>query len=206
MKILKTYSEFLLENQFSNRNSEYEQNSIKENYKNLQTDSQKQPFVDEVWNLLQSAYEKIGGIKGNGFKSKEDMIQNIPFWKIKTNTDNSVTSVLLYKIKDGLRKTVALATNGTLEGKEDLKKMMKEDMTRSMCEISDSTLKFVQRNMPHELEKYKIPFEVADKILHDDEMIPVDDYFYQRKIGGHLHTKLLVGTPSKFNSRQAPNL
>lgn len=201
MKILKTYSEFIFEN-----NCWVKPNNLSENYKNLQTNSQKQSFVDEVWNLLQSAYEKVGGIKGNGFKSKEDMIKNIPFWKIKTNSENKITCVLLYKIKDGLRKTVASATNGTLEGKEELKKIMKEDMTRSMCEISDSTLKFVQRNMPHELEKYKIPFKVADKILHDDEMIQVDDYFYQRKIGDHLHTKLLVGTPAKWNSRQAPNL
>ena len=38
---------------------------------------EKEKYVDEVWDMLQTAYSSIGGIKGSGFESKEDMIKKI---------------------------------------------------------------------------------------------------------------------------------
>lgn len=129
------------------------------------------------------------------------MIKNIPIWKLKTR-DGELTCVSLYKIKGGLRKGVACGTNGQKEGKEDLKGIILQNMKVSMNEISDTMLKFIQRNMPDEFDKYKIPFEQAQEILSDDELFQVDDCFYQRKIGGHLHTKVLVGTPTKWINKK----
>lgn len=53
---------------------------LNESYKNLTSKEEKEKYAKEVYSLLQSAYSKIGGLKGNGFQSKEDMIEKIPFW------------------------------------------------------------------------------------------------------------------------------
>ena len=45
-------------------------------------DEDRKKYAKQVWDLLQSSYAKIGGIKGQGFSSVDDMIANIPFWKL----------------------------------------------------------------------------------------------------------------------------
>ena len=55
---------------------------LNESYKNITDHSEKEKYAEEVFNLLQRAYAKIGGLKGNGFQSPEDMIEKIPFWKL----------------------------------------------------------------------------------------------------------------------------
>lgn len=75
----------------------------------------KREYADRVWDILQRSYAKIGGIKGSGFKSKEDMIKNIPFWKIM-KSNGKVIAVKLYKDKNG-RKSVAGGTDGSKEAK-----------------------------------------------------------------------------------------
>lgn len=170
------------------------------------TDQRKQ-YAETVWAMLQKAYETIGGIKGSGFNSIDDMVANIPFWKIvRRGTD--ITAVVMYKDKSG-RKLVAVATNGTDQGKKDLAEMMIADLSkdRAFMELSDIALKFMVRQVGYDLlKKYaKRPPEV-EKILKD-EIHPADqsginwnahpplrDYFYQREIGGHWHTKILFGT------------
>jgi hypothetical protein len=59
---MKRFSEFLQE-RFLNY---FERDAQKKN-----------EVVDEVWNILQVSYKPIGGIKGKGFQSKEDMMKNI---------------------------------------------------------------------------------------------------------------------------------
>lgn len=55
---------------------------LTESYINLFKEQEKEKYVDEVWDLIQTSYKPIGGIHGSGFKSKDDMIKNIPFWKL----------------------------------------------------------------------------------------------------------------------------
>ena len=100
-------------------------NLLFEGYVNLIGDGsidQRQKYADQVWNILQQAYERMGGIKGSGFNSKEDMIQNIPFWKLFVR-NGEVLVVMMYKDKNG-RKGVALGTNNTPESKMILKKIL----------------------------------------------------------------------------------
>ncbi len=177
-----------------------------------QDKEKKQKYADEVWDILQKSYAKIGGIAGSGFKSKEDMIDNIPFWKLATS-NGKVVAVRMYKEKFG-RKGVASGTDGSEEGKKKFSIMSKDDITRrrSYSEVSSAALSFLVRKWDEEkygdLEKYLIKPEQAQKILDDKLYFPVPeddaeavkyphlkDYFYQREIGGHKHTKLMVGTP-----------
>lgn len=51
---------------------------LNESWQMLDADSVelKRKYVDQVWDIIQIAYKKIGGPKGTGFRSKEDMIEN----------------------------------------------------------------------------------------------------------------------------------
>lgn len=181
-----------------------------ERYVNLFDPEKKKAYADVVWDMIQNAYKKIGGIRGSGFSSKEDMIKNIPFWKV-AKKDGKVVAVALYKDKGG-RKRIASATDGTEDGKEKLEIMGRDDITRqrSYAEVSSSSLKFILRRWkgPEDITKYMILPKDAEKILGDELKYPVSDddpevvahpelkkYFYQREIGGHYHTKLMIGTP-----------
>lgn len=185
-------------------------NILSERFINLFDPEKKKQYADEVWNLIQTSYQKIGGIKGSGFNSKEDMIKNIPFWKL-AKKDGKIVAASLYKDKNG-RKRVASATDGTDVGKDQLEILGREDLTRerAYAEISSSSLNFMRRRWKGKrpFEDYIIPPEKAEKILGDNLVYPVSDddpevqrhpdlkkYFYQRNIGGHYHTKLMVGTP-----------
>ena len=61
-----------------------ERQHLNEAYVNLfKEDSfKKEKYVDDVWEMLQDSYRRMGGIKGSGFRNKQDMIDNIPFWKV----------------------------------------------------------------------------------------------------------------------------
>ena len=178
---------------------------------------QREQYRDTVWAMLQKAYEPIGGIKGSGFRSKDDMVANIPFWKIvRRGTD--ITAVVMYKDKTG-RKLVAIATNGTPQGKKDLAEMVIADLKqdRSFMELSDTALKFLVRQVGYDLiVKYAKTPQDAAKILVNNQIeqpdpkspdytnhTPLQKFFYGRKIGGHLHTKILMGTTG--NKIQADN-
>lgn len=185
-------------------------NMLLERFINLFEPEKKKIYADEVWELVQNSYKKIGGIKGSGFNSKEDMIKNIPFWKL-AKKNGKIVALSLYKDKNG-RKRVASATDGTEEGKNQLEILGREDITRkrAYAEVSSSSLSFMKRRWKGDrpFEEYIIPPEKAEEILGDELKYPVSDddpevqrhpdlkkYFYQREIGGHYHTKLMVGTP-----------
>lgn len=165
----------------------------------------KEKYADLVWDMLNKSYEKIGGLKGNGFSSKEDMIKNMPFWKlIKKN--GKIVAVSLYKDKSG-RKSVAGGTDGTSEGKDALKMMKDEDISqkRAYTEISGPMLSFIYKNNP-DLFDHCVPYSKVEMMINDEirrpqstdaEMMKYQElkqFFYQRFIGKQWITKLMIGT------------
>ena len=178
-----------------------------ERYINIFSKEDKEKFVDEVWNMIQKSYTPIGGTKGFGFSSKEDFIQNIPCWKL-LKKENKIIAVVVYRDKEG-RKLVAVATDGSPEGKSGLLNMFKEEFKtgRSYFEISGTILKFLYNNLGKELIlQYAIKPSDVQSILIGDDILPLDsedsevkifpalkDFFYRREIGGHIHTKIMLG-------------
>lgn len=59
---------------------------------------EKRKWAPIVKSLLDQSYSSIGGIHGSGFSSEEDMIKNIPMWKIKLHQGKPV-AVSMYKDK-----------------------------------------------------------------------------------------------------------
>lgn len=174
---------------------------IAEGFKNffIKDKEGRKQYVDAVWDMLQTSYKEIGGIKGSGFNTKEEMIAKIPFWKIAT-IDGEPVAVVMYKQKGG-RKSVAAATNGTGKGVGKLAKMIEEDFKRSWGEKSHKMLAFVEKNFPQLVKKYAIPAEKVIELLGPKgwqiELIPGEKYSYIHDLNGNKIEKRAFGTPSK---------
>jgi len=168
---------------------------LNEKYVNLLNDKEKELYKDRIYDLLQKAYEPIGGLKGSGFKDSDDMVENIKMWKIEIKNDEILAGIM-YKDKK-FRKGVAVFTNGTKEGKKSLVKMLKDDFSRSIIEVSGPLLKFLENNLPKLVDKYKKTCDEASKLLNK-EVKCIDGYKYERTINGNVLTKLMIGTGKKF--------
>lgn len=184
---------------------------LTETYVNLLPDQEdkKRKYVDAAWDMIQKSYAKVGGIHGSGFQHKEDMIKNIPIWKLVVKKGQVVAGAF-YKDNQG-RKRVAIGTNDTDEGKAHLAKIMTSDLLtgRSYGEVSGPSLAFNRKYNP-DFDQHVIPFDQAaqihgrtgDEIVkpepNDPHILKYPDlahHFYRRKIGNEWHTKIMVGKP-----------
>lgn len=180
-----SFTEFLVEHILSiGLNSEHEK--FREQYRN------------EIHDLIRVAYSKSGGYSGNKSGSIEEtnaIHDDITNSLIKATIRNGkISSVNLYKKQYG-RKSIASATDGTTQGKEDFKKTKIEDheQKRAWGEVSGA--------VEHISKKLGIPGvssnnaeELLGKSINKDSE---DEYHYSRKIGGILHRKMIVGHPIK---------
>jgi hypothetical protein len=170
-------------------------------------EDEKHKHAEHVFNMVQNAYNSIGGIHGSGFKDHKDMVKNIPIWKLHKDHTGKVRAVGLYKVKNGKTKRVAIATDNTSQGKKGLKHIVKNDLDskRAFVETSGPSLAF-HKKVHGDLTKHALTHDQVRKHLPDDEirLAPHDDpevqrhpelkkHFYQRKIGGEWHTKLALG-------------
>jgi len=192
---------------------------ISENYKNFIGSSsidQRKQWVDQAWDILQKSYAPIGAIKGKGFSSKKDMLENIPFWKLYTKDDRLVAAAF-YKDKGG-RKSVAIATDGSDLGKKVVGDIYKASLGVSYGEKSGPALATMIKSVPwDELEKFLITPAQLSKISGDniltvekfgpenldakdkftyDKFPKMRPYFYVRELDGEIHLKAAMGTPS----------
>jgi len=158
---------------------------------NLFNESDKDIYVNEIWNLLLNSYKDIEGIKGSGFENKEVMKKKMKLWKL-SRKNGKINAGLLYKDK-GMRKTVAVFTDGSLEGKKALELMLKDDFLG----VSHSLLKFIKKKMPNLVRKYAIPSNKVSSIIGKDIEI-VSEYEYIKDINGTLIRKIMLGSINKF--------
>jgi hypothetical protein len=194
---------------------------ITEGFTNLiltKHDEDRKKYAKQVWELLQSSYAKIGGIKGGGFASIDDMIANIPFWKLFFD-GKDLKTVILYKDRSG-RKAIAVGTDGSAKALKVLADTMRESFKVSFGEYSKGLLAFIIKNVPRQLlNQYVIPQKNVADILDDVIIIPTQEYvndnlqpadqamyarfkewrsyFYVREIGGTPMLKMAIGTPGK---------
>lgn len=184
------------------------QDYLAERFVNLLTPADKEKFKDEVFSMLQKSYASIGGLKGSGFRSPDDMVKTIPMWKLVRRNGN-IVAVAMYRDKLG-RKRVAVGSDGSPEGKEGVASIFKEDFSRAYFEISEKSLAFHVKILGYDfLKKFAMSPAMVKNVSHEaiseveegDKEVnahpPLKDFFYRREIGGHLHTKILLGTHGK---------
>lgn len=164
---------------------------ITERFVNALNKEDMKKYAKQVWDMLNKAYEYCGGMAG--MDSVEDLINDTSMWKM-VRRGGSITCVCCYSDKRGGRKCCYLASDGTEGGVNDLKKILQEDSLlpdrKAWGEYSGKAVStmFNQGAMP-------IRAEIAKEIMSDkefDEIMP-DGYYYRRRIGGELHTKMMMG-------------
>jgi hypothetical protein len=197
---------------------------ITERFINLVGDKdrdQKEKYKDQVFDMLQQSYKDIGGIKGSGFDSADDMVDGIPFWKL-AKKDGKIVAVVLYKDKQG-RKAVASGTDGSITGKRIMMDIVADEPSRSYAEKSKSALNFFIKTLGEQRAKAAmIPVDEVEGItgeqiipvksipqdqwpIDDDELAStlktmekypfLRDYGYFREMGGNYYFKVMAGTP-----------
>lgn len=166
---------------FKKLNEELQRILMLESYKNLFTSQEKQKYAEEVYELFKNTYKSIGGLKGSGFKSIEDMINTFPMWKLNIK-DGKIVFAAVYKDKFG-RKCCAGAQDGSRQGLIAFKNFLKEELStgRSWTEISGPVLKLAQKWFPDLLEQARISPEIMKNI--DNEVEIVSDKSYTRPLG-----------------------
>ena len=75
---------------------------------NLHKTEDKALYADEVWDILNKSYSKIGGFKSAA--SKEELVDKSGLWKLITR-NGEITALNIYKNQYG-RKSIATGTNG----------------------------------------------------------------------------------------------
>lgn len=178
----------------------------------------KKKYQDQVWDILQKSYAGIGGIKGGGFETPEAMLQ-LPMWKLGVR-DGQVRAVIMYKDRSG-RKSVAVGTDGSDEGKWFIEDMYKNEITRSYGEKSKAALGKVMKLVPWDVIKNFLttPDRVAE-MMPNDRVIPITqvpekdwpadarmtlekfpqlkNYGYLREVTpGTVLFKVMIGSPGK---------
>mgnify|MGYP007070229568 CR=1 FL=1 len=169
---------------------------LNESYKNIFDEENKKKYAQQVWDLLQVSYDKIGGLKGSGFSSINDMIKSFPMWKLNI-INGKVILAALYKDKNG-RKFCAGGTDGSYEGKSKFRDFIKAELSlgRAWGEISGPLLRLCQKHYPELLNKTLIPAEEIKKISRKPIEI-TSPTSYKRKLGnGDEEEKVAFG---KFN-------
>lgn len=173
-----------------------------ETYENLFTSDvdRRLEIVDDVWEMLQNAYAPIGGIKGMGFTSKEDMIANVDMWKL-FRRGNEILALMMYRNKSG-RKRVAVATDGTPEGKAALKNMIIEEyrQKRAWGEVSGPSMGFIKRIFTEdEINEICLTVDQVRELMPNDNIVPTGNgNEYTRTLAsGKLVVKLALGNPNQ---------
>ena len=159
---------------------------LKEAYINLLKKEEKEKYVDIVWDILQKSYAPLGGYKS--VASKDELINDSFLWKL-IKKDNKIITVAIYKDKFG-RKGMGKGSDGSVEGKRGLIKIIEEDikLNRSWGEVSGKLAEIM-------IEKGAIPVPntMAAKITGKNIIsLNPDGYHYTRMIGGQPHEKIIV--------------
>lgn len=154
---------------------------------NLFTPEEKTQYADEVWDILQKSYEKVGGFKS--VADVNELINQTYLWKL-VRRDGQITSVNIYADKQG-RKSIASGTNGTTQGKIDYVKTNSEDLKFKRCwaEVSGPVERMLQKT-----GMVALPNSLA-AILTNKNILDLnpDGFHYTRLIAGEPHEKIIYG-------------
>jgi len=156
----------------------------------------REKYRDQIHSAIKHSYAPIGGYLGLGSGSKEESeaihsdISNPDHAMKLTKRGNTITSVALYRKHKG-RKSIVSATNGSEQGKKDLRKTMEDDHKhkRAWSEASGAVAKIREK-----IGYPKVPVSRASE-LTGKKVVPKDEYTYTRDIMGHPHEKTIYGYP-----------
>ncbi len=160
---------------------------LTEHFINLNTPEEKSQYKDEVWDILQKSYASIGGFKSA--VDAEELVDTPGLWKL-SRRNGKIVAVGIYRDMHG-RKSIAVGTDGSAEGKRDFYKIKNEDVRfgRAWCEASGAVEAILKKNGSR-----PIPAKFAS-VLTGKQIVEInpDGVHYTRLIQGHPHEKIIFG-------------
>lgn len=166
--------------------------AINEHFVTLNRNDEMEFYMDEVWELLQNAYKDIGGFLTA--KTQNDLIRKSSMWKLVRRPQQGIVAVAIYTSKNGGRKLIAVATNGTIEGKDALYSIIKEDIKMMNQRQAWAEVSGAMEYLYNKFGGVVVPSKYVQDILRDKEIIePEDDGHYSREIMGEKHRKIIYG-------------
>ena len=167
---------------------------------NPKHDAYRQSHENDIFNIMRKSYANVeGGYGGRGVGNDdeaEDLRKDIrnPDHIIKAvKRGGKITAVTIYKKRFG-RKTIAIGTDGTPQGKLDVKKTMMDDnkMKRSWAEVSGAP-EAINRKIGFPV----VPSSHAKELTGKPDVRIRNKERYVRKIGTSDHEKVIMGYPKK---------
>jgi hypothetical protein len=152
-------------------------------------------YADEVYNIVKTAYSKAVG--GYPNLHETSLVEESSMWKLVTRS-GKVTAVVCYSDKYGGRKSIASASDGTPEGKQDLYKIWKEDISQlDRQAFTECSGKVEYKRIA--LGAVPVPAKVAQELMPDKLFLEFneDGFHYTRMIGDEPHEKIMLGNPPK---------
>lgn len=152
------------------------------------SDKQKHKYSQQIWNLLCSTYDAHGGLCGADLTN---LLKTAGMWEVEI-MDGNVIAGAIFRNLNG-KKLRLIFHNGTLEGKQAIKKILYKTMVVGPCwgEISgalEKTLKSIGVKM--------IPNEYAEILLEREiSRLDPDGFHYYRTANNELRKKVLMGNP-----------
>ena len=156
--------------------------------------SQVDPYKDEILDLIKQAYKEIGGHPN--FKTDSDVTNGNGgdvYDIIDLDSDGEIDAVNVSKEKPSGHKLVAMGHNGSSEAKRDaINQQVSQLKTRGWyMEVSGKIKDILLAKGVKPVDSEKL----VRKALPGKDIVWHGDGTYDRKIGGEMHTKMMVGRP-----------
>jgi len=159
--------------------------------------SQKSFLADEVFHLLQEAYQSVKG--GLHFKDADDLLCHTSLWRI-IYFEETIVGVVVYKAKRGLKMVaLGLATmNQSINSytKSLLAHLFRLTFQNTWMEVSEGAERFIVK---HGGSRYFVSNRLAQTLTGKEIVSLCDDgYHYERMINGVLKRKVIIGHPKGY--------
>lgn len=161
---------------------------------NPKHEKHREAYRQQVHDVIRNSYAAAGGYggQGSGTDAESKAIHaDIDQHDIKaTRRGDKITHATIYKKSQG-RKVVGVGTDGSKQGSSDFDRNAKEDNKhkRAWGEFSNRAEDaYRKRGFP------QVPSSQAEK-LTGKKVTVLDKDRYSRDIGGHPHTKTILGHP-----------
>lgn len=148
-------------------------------------------YSNIVWNMLNAAYKEIGGFLTA--KSENHLIRKSSLWKL-VRQNNKILACAIYTSKNGGRKLIAAATDGSLDGKNALYSIIKEDIKMMNQRQAWAELSGKMEYIYNKFGGVVVPSKYVTYILKNKKIFDIeDDGHYSREISNIKHRKIIYG-------------
>ena len=156
-------------------------------------------FLPQVWDMLKLSYAK----QGLQYQQAGELLEESTLHDVVLGADKKPVAVVLAKVGERGYKLIALATNGSAEGKLAARALIGRLKTGGYyAELSDAPQAIAEKaGVP------KVPATEAGEILGKQVTPEADGFSYSRTITGlsEPHIKVIFGKPWKTKNAQQPS-